>query len=129
MIFADDFFPPEIDFTQFFEQQEKCIQNSNISANDGSMHTNYTNEYTSVLIFYFSLGPSTVQNQAFIESFNKDTAYAESSKKDTAYADITSHASDVNNIIMIPPVMPKQLPNLKRSNIPSSCIFTNLYFF
>ena len=80
-----------------------------------------------MLVFYFSLGPSTVQNQAFIESFNKDTAYAESSKKDTAYADITSHASDVNNIIMIPPVMPKQLPNLKRSNIPSSCIFTIFY--
>ena len=32
LIFADDFFPPEIDFSQFFEQQEKFLQNSNIPA-------------------------------------------------------------------------------------------------
>ena len=49
---------------------------------------------------------SNIQNQSTIES----------STRATTYADMASHASDVNNIIMIPPVMPKQLPNLKRSN-------------
>eukprot|EP01036_Dinobryon_divergens_P028715 gene28715-37707_t len=86
-LFADDFFPPEIDFSQFFEQQEKFLQNSNIPA------------------IIDEVSPPT-QNQPNMERATRDATYT----------DIASHASDVYDIIMIPPVMPRQLPSLKRSS-------------
>ena len=58
------------------------------------------------IILIYLLGSPPTQNQPNIERATRDATYT----------DIASHASDVNDIIMIPPVMPRQLPSLKRSN-------------